>query len=250
MKPTLLELYNLYDNQTYGGFWVFVYFFGLICIASLFLHLTELSDKIERREREEKKIKIPFLSIELDKINLFAGIFISLAICIAISLPFKMNSYTKNFYLKYTNEYSAGNFNPKVLEICENLYKGYDNKIDIEILYRCVNESEKELKLDVARIKNEIPIFSLNKDYNDLLSNALQEEKILFTKKEIGFEKMDEIKILNVSEDFNTLDPRKLERKYEYYSDCGCGENYSLKITTYKDLSNFEYVSFTKRKEE
>lgn len=254
MKPTLLELYNLYADQAYGKFWVFIYLFGLICMASLFIHLSELSDKMERREREEEKIKVPFLSLELDKINLFAGIFIALAIQVAISLPFKMASHTNNFYLKYTNEYSAGNFNPKVLNICEDLYKGHDNRIDIEILYLCVAESEKELKLDVSRIKNGIPIFSLNKDYNVLLSNALQEEKIPFIKTEMSFEKLDDIKILNGGEDFTTLAPRKLERKHEYYSssDCGCGcvTNYSLKITTYKDLSNFEYVSFRKRKEE
>lgn len=243
MKPTLLELYNLYIDQTYGGFWVFIYFSGLICITSLFIHLSKLklSNKIER-----KKIKVPFLSLELDKIKLFEGIFMVLAIQIAISLPFKMVSYTHNFYLKYTNEYSAGNFNSNVLKICEDLYKGYDNKIDIEILYRCVVESEKELKLDVGKIKNGIPIFSLNKDYNILLSNVLQEEKIPFIKKEMSFEKLDHIKILNVAENFSTLSPVKLERRHKYYSDCGCKENYSLKITAYEDLSNFEYISFRK----
>lgn len=220
MKPTIVELYNHYLENDFDIAIFFLYGFTLILFVTAFLIFLE----------KKKKTSM----IGLYKIFLFTSFFVAF-------LSFVIYQTTIDTYSEVKiNSYSNGEFEPKIVQICEDLHKEVEDvdKINIEKLYMCVKLNSKELSLDLDKIKKGIPVVSVNKKYNDLFSELLNKENLSFSKNKISFLSLGDITIPNLSKDF---EKEKIflfsEKNKPYYMR-------PIKTISSEDLSDFEYVSF------
>lgn len=217
MKPTIIELYNYYLESDFDIFLFFIYGGTLILFVTVFLACLEKKKKI--------------LMFGLYKIFLLTAFLVAL-------LSFVIHTMTIDTYSEVKiNSYSSGEFEPKIVQICEDLHKDVE-KIDIETLYMCAKLNSEELFLDLNKIKKGIPIVSVNKNYNELFSDLLHKEALPFNKRKMDFLGINDINIPNLNKDF---DKERIllfsENNKPYYKRL-------IKTISSEDLSDFEYVSF------